>query len=156
MELILALSDVTIAQKEDQKMCQIKRLFMAPSIYRLLRCLRNRRKPLLTMLLPWAFLLPAVSAYAEDMRAEIPAYMQLPFIEEDAETSSGLRTTWSCVSFGRYPSAEVVDSEWDSVDGYALRDGDVIRDDDLYAMLAQADWAEDRSEEHTSELQSRI
>lgn len=124
-------------------MCQIKRLFKLFSTYHLRNCLKVRLNHLLTMLLlPWAFILPAASAYAEDTNAAIPAYMQCPFTEEDADASSGLRTTWSCVSFGRYPSAEVVKSGWDSVDGYALRDGDVIRDDDLYALLEQADWEE--------------
>ena len=86
--------------------------------------------------------LPAASADAEELSEAIPSYMHLPVTEENADASSGLKTTWSCVSFGSYPFAEVVDGGWDSVDGYALRDGDVIRDDDLYSRLEQADWEE--------------
>ena len=72
--------------------------------------------------------------------------IHLPVVEPDSGTPTGQRTTWSCVLFGNYPSAEVVDSSWDAVDGYALRDGDLIRDDDLYARLEAADWENDMTE----------
>ncbi len=74
------------------------------------------------------------------------AGIHLPVVEPDPETSTGIRTTWSCVLFGAYPSAEVVDSAWDAVDDYALQDGDLIRDDGLYARLEAADWQNDRTE----------
>ena len=70
--------------------------------------------------------------------------IHLPAVEADERSPSGLRTTWSCVWFGRYPSAEVVDDGWDAVDGYALREGDVIRDGALYERLSRADWQGDR------------
>ena len=72
--------------------------------------------------------------------------IHLPVVEPDSGTPTGQRTTWSCVLFGNYPSAEVVDSSWDAVDGYALRDGDLIRDDNLYARLEAADWENDMTE----------
>lgn len=97
-------------------------------------------KQMVCMLMLAAALSLASSAFAEDAKEPVPSFMHLPVVEEDADTSSGLKTTWSCVSFGKYPSAEVVTSEWDAVDSYALREGDVIRDDTLYADLAQADW----------------
>ena len=70
--------------------------------------------------------------------------IHLPAVEADERSPSGLKTTWSCVWFGRYPSAEVVDDGWDAVDGYALREGDVIRDGALYERLSRADWQGDR------------
>ena len=66
--------------------------------------------------------------------------LHLPLVEPDPSSPSGQKTTWSCVYFGAYPSAEVTDSKWDSVDDYALRDGDLVRDDALYARLESADW----------------
>ncbi len=74
------------------------------------------------------------------------AGIHLPIIEPDPETPTGLKTTWSCVLFGAYPFAEVVDNAWNAVDGYALRDGDLIRDDALFARLEAAEWRNDRAE----------
>ena len=68
-----------------------------------------------------------------------PSFLHPPIVEQDEHTPTGLKTTWSCVFFGAYPCAEVVDSDWDAVDDYALRPGDVIRDDALYARLESAD-----------------
>lgn len=68
------------------------------------------------------------------------AGLHLPIVEPDPETSTGLKTTWSCVLYGAYPSCEVVDSTWAEVDEYALRDGDLIRDDALYTRLEAAEW----------------
>lgn len=75
--------------------------------------------------------------------AEIPEDIHLPLIEACEESPTGLKTTWSCVWFGRYPSAEVVDSAWSAVDDYALDPGDVIRDAGLYERLTEADWQGD-------------
>ena len=72
--------------------------------------------------------------------------MHLPIVEPDPESPTGLKTVWSCVFFGAYPSAEVVDSNWDAVEEYALQDGDLIRDDALYARLEAADWRNGRLE----------
>ena len=72
-----------------------------------------------------------------------PSFLHLPIVEQDAHTPSGLKTTWSCVFFGAYPSAEVVDSDWAVVDDYALQSGDVIRNDALFARLETADWQSD-------------
>jgi hypothetical protein len=35
------------------------------------------------------------------------AGIHLPVVEPDPDTPTGIRTTWSCVLFGAYPSAEV-------------------------------------------------
>lgn len=75
-----------------------------------------------------------------------PGFLHLPIVEHDAHTPTGLKTTWSCVYFGAYPSAEVVDGDWDAVDDYALRPGDVIRDDALFARLESAGWQNDTLE----------
>ena len=37
-------------------------------------------------------------------------------------------TRWECILFGSYPANEVVGDKFDAVDGYALVDGDVIKD----------------------------
>ena len=85
-----------------------------------------------------------VSAEEDDPGQNVvPKYIHLPVVEPETTTPSGLKTVWSCVWFGRYPSEEVVDSSWAAVDSYALQDGDVIRDDGLYTSLAEADWQED-------------
>ena len=67
-------------------------------------------------------------------------FIHLPEVSECSDTPTGKKTTWSCVFFGSYPSAEVVDSSWNAVDDYALQDGDIIRDDDLYSRLESASW----------------
>ncbi len=67
-------------------------------------------------------------------------FIHLPSVEECSDTSTGKKTTWSCVYFGSYPSSEVVGSSWDAIDSYALQDGDIIRDDDLYSRLESAEW----------------
>ena len=66
--------------------------------------------------------------------------LPLPAVEKCEESPSGKMTTWKCVYFGVYPSAEVVDSAWNAVDDYALREGDLIRDDSLYQRLSESDW----------------
>ena len=75
-----------------------------------------------------------------------PSFLHTPIVEQDIHTSTGLKTTWSCVFFGAYPSAEVVYSDWDAVDDYALRPGDVIRDDALWARLESGVWQDDHLE----------
>ena len=84
--------------------------------------------------------LAVTGALADGMGGSAEPFVQPPVIVQDAASPSGLRTTWKCVYFGSYPSVEVVDSEWDAVDEYALQQGDLIRDDGLYARLASADW----------------
>ena len=78
--------------------------------------------------------------------AEADEGIHLPVVEEYEGTSSGLKTTWSCIWFGSYPSSEVVDSTWHAVDDYALRDGDLIRDDALYEKLSAAEWQDGHTE----------
>ena len=80
---------------------------------------------------------------ADSDRKGVPDSIHLPVVESDLTSSSGLKTSWSCVWFGRYPSEEVVDSSWAAVDPYALQEGDVIRDDRLYTSLTEADWQDD-------------
>ena len=69
-----------------------------------------------------------------------------PVVTEDETAHSGQRTVWSTVYFGTYPAAEIVESEFDSVDDYALSDGDYIADADLYSSLTSADWENDITE----------
>lgn len=88
----------------------------------------------------------AASAGAQSGGETGNAGIHLPVVEPDPETPTGMKTTWSCVLFGAYPYAEVVDSAWDAVEDYALQDGDLIRDDVLYARLEAVDWQNDRAE----------
>ncbi len=76
--------------------------------------------------------------------AESVSQLHAPLVFPNNDLSTGLETIWSCITFGRYPSAEIVQSGWDSVDSYAVRDGDVIRDDGLYTRLAEAEWSDNR------------
>lgn len=85
-------------------------------------------------------------AVAESIGETVNGGIHLPVLEPDPNMPTGMKTTWSCVLFGAYPSAEVVDSSWDAVDDYALQDGDLIRDDGLYTRLEAADWQNGRTE----------
>ena len=80
------------------------------------------------------------SVFAGTPGQPVPEFIHLPLINEDPAAPSGTKTTWSCVFFGAYPSAEVVDDDWNAVDDYALQEGDVIRDNALYDRLAQSEW----------------
>ena len=84
------------------------------------------------------------AAAAEEKEASV--LIHLPVLGEDSASPTGRVTTWSCVYFGSYPSAEVVDSTWNAVDDYALREGDLIRDDDLFVRLETAPWQDNTLE----------
>lgn len=105
--------------------------------------MRIANKRLAVLFLCLLFLLQGTVSSAEGADHPPSAFFHLPVIEDDSRSSSGLKATWSCVYFGSYPSAEVVNSAWDSVDDYALQEGDLIRDDALYARLEAADWQTD-------------
>lgn len=64
----------------------------------------------------------------------------VPVITSDKSLPGESKTTWDCVYFGSYPMSEVVESKFSAVDDYALREGDIIRDADLYSKLTNADW----------------
>ena len=89
---------------------------------------------------------PGTLASAESAEEHILTFLHLPVVEPCAESPTKSKTAWSCVYFGAYPAAEVVDSGWNAVDDYALQEGDVIRDDALYARLAAADWLDGMTE----------
>ena len=91
-------------------------------------------------------ILYTVPATAQSAGGTGSAGVHAPIVEPDPETPTGIKTTWSCILFGAYPSAEVVDGTWDAVDDYALQDGDLIRDDALYARLEAADWQDNKAE----------
>ena len=55
-------------------------------------------------------------------------------------------TRWECILFGSYPANEVVSGSFNSVDSYALVEGDVITDASLYSQLEQAEWTDDDTE----------
>lgn len=70
-------------------------------------------------------------------------------VKNPRQTAIGTKeneVTWSCIEFGAYPTNEVVSGSFDAVDGYAVREGDVIRDATLYEKLAKAIWTDDETE----------
>lgn len=70
-------------------------------------------------------------------------------LKNPRQTAAGQKdnvVTWSTVTFGAYPSAEVVSGSFDAVDAYAISEGDIIRDAVLHEKLVQATWTEDETE----------
>ena len=65
-----------------------------------------------------------------------------PVIELDDTLSSGLRTTWDTLCFGSYPASEVVPAPTQPVEDYALEEGDILVDAQLYEQLCEAAWEE--------------
>ena len=61
-------------------------------------------------------------------------------------TSFNHVTRWSCLTFGSYPVAEVVNGSFDAVDDFALNEGEVIRDAVLYDKLKNAIWTDNDTE----------
>lgn len=69
--------------------------------------------------------------------------IQNPLIEVDSSMAAGQKVTYSCVWFGRYPQAEVVpEGAYTAIGGSYLQNGDVIKNDNLYAKLQEASWDE--------------
>ena len=103
---------------------------------------RSRTHRILPIFLCLSLILCAASvpASADNANTSSYSFLHLPIVEEDPDSSSGRKTTWSCVYFGSYPSSEIVDGSWEPVDDYALPEGDLIRDDALYERLEAADW----------------
>jgi len=66
-----------------------------------------------------------------------------PWVKDPSKTSHFTR--WECILFGSYPANEVVCEDFDAVDGYALADGDVIKDASLYEQLENAEWTDDET-----------
>lgn len=69
-----------------------------------------------------------------------------PVVVKDDSLSSGLKTTWSCVSFGSYPFSEITDGAFGAVADYAVDEGDVITDSELYKKLGSAEWSGNETE----------
>lgn len=70
-------------------------------------------------------------------------------VKNPRQTAMGTKdneVTWSCIEFGAYPANEVVSGSFDAVDGYAVCEGDVIRDAVLYEKLVKAVWTDDETE----------
>ena len=70
-------------------------------------------------------------------------------LKNPRQTAAGQKdnvVTWSTVTFGAYPSAEVVSGSFDAVDAYAISEGDIIHDAVLHEKLVQATWTDDETE----------
>ena len=84
----------------------------------------------------------------EDMPVQ-PSEEGYQGVKNPRQTAIGAKeneVTWSCIEFGSYPANEVVSGSFDAVDGYAVREGDVIRDAALYEKLVKAVWTDDETE----------
>ena len=68
-----------------------------------------------------------------------------PRVEKDDSLSTGQVTLWACVSFGSYPQTEIVSSDFKAVDAYALQEGDILKDADLYNELVGAEWKDNKT-----------
>ena len=68
-----------------------------------------------------------------------------PVVEKDQFYSSGYKATWDCIYFGTYPTAEVTDGKFTAVEGYAVKNGDIIEDKSLYEKLSMAEWENDET-----------
>ena len=55
-------------------------------------------------------------------------------------------TKWSCIYFGQYPTNEIINEPFSAVDDYALSEGDVIIDANLYDRLTKTAWTDDDTE----------
>lgn len=62
------------------------------------------------------------------------AFVAAPVVTPDKTLPGESKTRWDCVCFGSYPMSEVVESAFSAVDGYALREGDIIMDPGLYEI----------------------
>ncbi len=67
-----------------------------------------------------------------------------PTVVKNQFYSSGFMSSWDCIYFGTYPTAEIVKEEFSAVEEYAVED-DVIIDKELYESLLNAEWENDET-----------
>ena len=77
--------------------------------------------------------------------AEPEKFVSPPVVVADETLPGKSKTTWDCVYFGSYPTAEITDREFFAVDSYAVKDGDLIIDKELYKDLVNADWKDNET-----------
>ncbi|MBQ7244219.1 MAG: hypothetical protein IJS52_08490 [Bacilli bacterium] len=99
----------------------------------------NKNKRFLSLLSPLLLAFSVCGSCATSPERQIHAPIKTP----SDLTPTKVETKWSRVSFGHYPSTEVVPTKWASIDDYALHDGDILKDDALYKRLSEASWQED-------------
>ena len=68
-----------------------------------------------------------------------------PRVEKDDTLSTGLVTTWACITFGSYPQTEIVPAAFTAVDDYAVQKGDFLEDPVLYDALEKSEWKDNRT-----------
>ena len=73
-------------------------------------------------------------------QTEDPSQLAEPVVTEDDSLSTGIRTEWTCITFGAYPQTEVVGDEFSAVDDYAIQEGDLLKNPELYQKLTEANW----------------
>ena len=85
------------------------------------------------------------STKPEGSKQETSIILSDPDVKKDDKLPSGTITTWQCVYFGSYPTAEVVDKDAFCVEKYAITDVDVLKDENLYTQLRSAAWENDET-----------
>ena len=63
------------------------------------------------------------------------ASLKAPEVVSNDDLPGNIKTTWTCVYFGSYPTCEIVNSKFSAVDDYAVSDGDVIYDPSFMQSL---------------------
>lgn len=86
---------------------------------------------------------PVIPPSDERVTGDIYQDLSSPLVKDADKTYH--TTLWSCLYFGQYPANEVVAGSFDAVDDYALQEGDVIVDAELYQRLQQATWEDDET-----------
>lgn len=83
---------------------------------------------------------PQPPSHEECYTGDAYGELKSPYIVFDSSLEKLHKTTWHCIEFGSYPQAEVVASQYDYLEPYAVKDGDVVIDAKLFAALENADW----------------
>ncbi len=71
--------------------------------------------------------------------------LKAPEVVSNDDLPGNIETTWTCVYFGSYPTCEISSGEFSAVDDYAVSDGDIIYDPELYSELEAAQWEDDEA-----------
>ena len=82
----------------------------------------EKGKSLIFLFFAASFILVMLSIPLHIASAQAEPQLHEPLVFPNNALSTGQETIWSCITFGHYPSAEVIRSGWDSVDSDAAGD----------------------------------
>ena len=88
----------------------------------------------------------ALSAASCGEKQDTANQLSEPIIRANEKLPGGQETIWQCVYFGEYPTTEVVEDDFTAVEEYAIKDGDLIHNKDLYIKLTSAEWENDETQ----------